>query len=96
MINEKDAINIVVIVVLCVIGRVILALVTDVFPEIAPTYDGTFPVGSAPYQYDVDEAGLTNMVVLQKLSDDSWETIDAGDYAYAAETVTIDAGALYV
>ena len=96
MINEKEAINIVVVVVLCVMGIVVLALVTDVFPEIAPGYDGTFPVGSAPYEYDVNEAGLTNIVVQQKLSDDTWETIDAADYAYVGTTVTVDAGALYV
>jgi len=79
-----------------VIGIVVLATVTEIFPQAAPSYDETFPVGSAPYQYDTSNSGLTGIVVRQKLSDNSWVTISSSDYTYSGTTVTVDAGALYV
>lgn len=96
MIDAKTITTILVIVALLVVGIVTMSYINEVFPEAAPTYGGTFAVGSAPYAYDTNERSLTNMVVRQQLSDGSWETIDPSDYTYAGTTVTVDAGALYV
>ena len=96
MMKSETVISIFIIVAILVVGIIMLSFMNDVFPEIAPTYDHTFAVGSAPYAYDTNEDSLTNIVVRQKLSDDAWETIDAANYTYVGNTVTVDAGALYV
>jgi len=96
MIEAKNIVIILTIISVLVVGIVVLTEMETIFPEAMPKYTKTFPIGTAPYTYDTSLTGLTDIVVKQKFSDGSWQTIPTANYSYAGTTVTIDSEVLYV
>ena len=96
MIKQQTIITILAIISVLVVGIVVLFSIEDVFPQAVPEYDNTFSVGSSPYTYNVGRDDLSNLVVRQRLSNNTWVAISPTDYTYSGNTVTISADALFV
>jgi len=97
--DAKTIMSIVVVLIILVVGLMAVGTITTQQDNlgVGPKYQGTFTVTdpSVNQNCNIGNEGATNIVVRQRLSNGTIETIGAGDYTYTGNSIVVDAGALY-